>query len=429
MIIVSAILYLIPFLSSYYTYPCLFIWMIPLLTYDRQNSYGFSHGYLWGCIFYAGHLAWLARIMPIAYIFITIYLSLFSGLWLWSKQQLIDRYVINHNHNQQDKNVAWCLTWIISTVSFIYLTTSCSFAIFDCFEGYFLSNPLLPLTFLPCFIKPIAYIPQFIYWAVIISINLIFYSLLNKYDSNALIFIVLLFLFPLLVSRYEDCSYIDKDDFLYIQPYWNEQNLTASQKFYAISRELDQIACMCPSIKYILMPESSFSHDLIVWSDKLDAWTSLFSKRTCILIGAHRKDKDHSKIYNTLFYIQDGRIVDWYDKQHLVFFTERQPRIFKAIFGSRILDLFSYHEFSYPDNDQADNKIIAGFQPAICSELLCNMKKFRANAPVLFICNDSLLHYSYAIRLAKCAAQLVAMQHKVQIFYVGSFDYCIFAAH
>src|SRR3989339_155673 len=120
MLIISALLYLLPVIYPYATYPCLFLWMIPLLIGDKNNTYGYKQGFTWGLIFYSGHLYWLAYTLCvkrqvctgiIAYAFLVLYLSLFSALWLWGKQQIYARYVKNIVHTQQDQNVAFCLTW------------------------------------------------------------------------------------------------------------------------------------------------------------------------------------------------------------------------------------------------------------------------------------------------------------------------------
>src|SRR3989338_8653165 len=131
MIIISATLYLISFLYPHYAYPCLFIWMLPLLMSDEDNTHGFKQGYIWGLIFYSGHLYWLAYTLyikeqtlasVIAYVFLVVYLSLFSGFWFWAKQviyRLIQKFFY-----QKENYAALCLTWLFSTVTFMLMTTS-----------------------------------------------------------------------------------------------------------------------------------------------------------------------------------------------------------------------------------------------------------------------------------------------------------------
>ena len=415
-----------PFLYPHYTYPCLFVWMLPIIINDTDNTYGFKQGFTWGLMFYSIHLYWLAytlhtkgehHLRVIAYILLVLYLSLYSGLWLWGKQLIIHRYVRKIT-DQKENYVAWCLTWLLSTVSFMLIIQSLSFAILDCFEGYYLANPLLPLVSWPWFMCPLFYFGELLYCVLLVLINLAFARLFIKPDGKSLIYLMILFCFPFFFQPPPSSIIVDCNEIVYLQPSWNDSNLKPAQKFYTISRKLDEIAERCPTVKYIVMPESSFSHSLLDWEDKLDAWTSLFSPSTIIFIGSHRKDAVTGKIYNSLFVIQDGKIIGWYDKQHLVFFTERQPKLFKN--WPILRDLFISSEFSY--SEQQDTWC-GEFQPAICSEIFCGMRKFKGDKPILFVCNDSWFGLSYARQLAKNAATLCAIKHGVPIVYVGSFDW------
>jgi len=429
MIFLSAALYLLSFLYPAYTYLCVFIWMLPLIINDYNNQYGFKEGFMWGVLFYSGHIFWLAHIMHVkgeynlcifAYVLLVIYMSCFSGLWLWGKQQIVHRYVRKIS-DQKENYAALCLTWLFSTVTFILIINSLSFAIFDCFEGYYLSNPLLPLVSWTWFIRPIFYFGELFYWILLILINVSLASLLIKFDIKTLIFLIIFFCFPFLFQPRLSSIMINQDEIVYLQPVWNDDNLTSAQKFYAISRKLDEVAKHCPTVKYIVMPESSFSYNLLDWQGKLEAWSSLFLSTTIIFIGAHRQEKGDDKIYNSLFAIQGGEIIGWYDKQHLVFFTERQPKLFKnwPIFS----ELFISDEFNYPRHQ---NNWCNEFQPAICSEIFCGMRSFRQDKPILFVCNDAWLGLGYACQLAKNAVRLCAMKHGVPIIYVGSVDLNIF---
>lgn len=433
MFILSALAYLIPFIYPYYTYPCLFIWMLPLLINDYDNKLGFKAGYAWGLVFYSGHLYWLAYILHtqgehhlriIAYVCMVLYLSLFSGLWLWGKQLLIYRYI--NAKNQKGDNLGWCFIWLFSTVIFILITDSCSFALFDCFdkpylEGYYLANPLLPLVNWPWFMRQIYCFNELFYLVLIVLINISLHCFVRKPDSKSLIFLLSLFCWPFLFQPPKIELSIGHNEIVYLKPLWNSSNLTPAQKFYEISRRLDGVAKNSPNARYIVMPESSFGHDLMEWEHKLDAWTSLFLPETIVFIGAHRKQGDC--IYNSLYQIRDGKIIGYYDKQHLVFFTERQPRLFKN--WPILSNLFIANEFSFPQHDQADC-CLAGFQPAICSEIFCGMRKFKRNSPILFVCHDAWLGYDYARQLARSAVHLYAWRHGVPIIFVGSDNWSVF---
>lgn len=446
-IILSALIYVGAYIYPDYLYLGMFVWMLPIVTTDSDNRYGFKAGYTWGLLFFGTHLAWLAVIVytigkgygsMIVYFAAVAYFSLFSGFWLWLKQLLVYR-LVRKIQNLKGKYVALWWTWVISTVTFIYLTCYCSLAIFGCLDGYPFINPLLPLVSWTWYIEPIFYFGTVFSWILIVITNLSIVAFYKKSTITSLIFVMLLISFPAMFSLFYKKTNIkisiEKNEMIYLQPVWNAKQLSSAQTFYAIARCLDQIAAIHPQTKYILIPESGFAYNLIEWSDKLDAWTSPFDGVT-IFIGGHRalpqgyaqtsRHKDN-KIFNSLYQITDGKIIAWYDKTHLVPLVERIPNwvqwvpIFKDVFTS------DAYTFSYPEHDQSD-LIMAGFRPCICSELFFGKpicRPFARKWPMLFICNDSWLALDYARDLAKRSVKLYSMQHNVPIVYVGSYDWGI----
>lgn len=414
-IILSALIYLGAFIYPDYLYAGIFIWMVPITNKD----YGFKAGCAWGLIFFGGHFLWLGCANIIVYIATVSYFSIISGFWLWLKQLLEYRWVRNiQNHNE--KCVASCCTWVISTVTFICLTCYCSLAILDCFEGYTLANPLLPLVSFVWYLRPICYFGVIFYWIIIVLVNLALAKLIKKFDGATLIFLIILFGFPALFQPPQHKINIQKKDFFYIQPTWNNNSdYTPSENFYAISRAIDLIATCCADVQYIVLPEGSFGHDLMAWEDQFDAWTSLLPPTTSIFIGAHRKDKDSDGMYNSLYHIKDGKIISWYDKQHLVCCTERKPWIVQFLpgFGA----LFEGNYFTYPCHDQS--KMMEGFVPMICSELFCQEKRPSVkDSPILLICHDGWFSMRYARDLAYRCARLYSLRYQVPIVYVGSHE-------
>jgi len=231
------------------------------------------------------------------------------------------------------------------------------------------------------------------------------------------LFLTLLLLPMFFVSQKIE-NKIVKNDVFYLQPTWHTLNLTPVQQFYQIGRQLDYIALQNPQIRYIVLPESAFPYNLLDWENRLHAWTCLFDEQVSIFIGAHLYDKD--KIYNCLYQIRDGKIVSWYNKQHLVPFVERIPLLFRCIpiFNGLFTD--EKNVFSYPSYQQ--NNCGDEFEIFICSELFCEGKKPNLNVPILFVCNDSWFRLDFAKDLAKRTARLYSLRYKVSIVYVGSYD-------
>ena len=413
-IILSALIYLGAFIYPDYLYAGIFIWMLPIMDKD----YEFKAGYTWGLIFFGGHLLWLGCANIIVYIATVSYFSIISEFWLWLKQLLEYRWVRKiKNHN--GKCVALCCTWVISTVTFICLTCYCSLAILDCFEGYTLANPLLPLVSWIWYLRPICYFGVFSYWIIIVLVNLALAKLIKKFDGMTLIFLIVLIGFPALFQPPHHKINIEKKDFFYIQPTWNNNAyLTSSEKFYAISRTIDVISTHCADVQYIVLPEGSFGHDLMAWEDQLDVWTSLLSPTTSIFIGAHRKNGN--AMYNSLYQIKDGIIINWYDKQHLVCCTERKPWITQ--FLPMFEKLFGHEYFTYPHHNQS-KIIMEGFVPMICSELFCQEKRPSIkDRPILLVCHDGWFSMRYARDLACRCAKLYSLRYQVPIVYIGSYE-------
>ncbi len=422
-VLLSSSIYLGAFYYPSYLYIGVFLWMLPLLVTDKDNTYGFNEGYVWGLLFFSGHLIWLGCIINaqgkgdarmIIYFLTVCYFSLFSGFWLWFKQLLVYRWMRKYK-NQQGKMVAlWC-TWVISTVTFLYATCYCSLAIFDYFEGYTFINPLLPLVSWSWYVRPVCSIGTIGYWIIIVCINLTLASLVKKVDAPTLIFLMALVCFPALFQPLPQKKIDYK--FIYLQPTWNDTQVTPAETFYAISRAIDRVADCCDG-HCIVLPEGSFGYDLIAWENKIVAWTSLLPATTSIFVGAHRVDGN--KLFNSLFQIRDGKIVAWYDKQHRMFFTERQPYV--AQWMSMISDLFVREYFNVPEHDQS-TACFDGLQPIICSELFSEKKRFIQDKPFLFICDDSWFYLDYAKELAKRSAKLYGLRHRQPVIYVGSYDY------
>ncbi len=428
-IIISSLLYLGAYIYPDYLYLGVFLWIVPLLITDDDNRYGFKAGYTWGILFFGGHLAWLAWIVyaqgqgcvrMFLYFAAVAYFSMFSGFWLWFKQLLVYRYV-QGIQNLNRKCVASCCTWVISTVTFICLTSYCSLAIFGCFEGYPFLNPLLPLVSLHWCMQAIIYFGTIPCWILIVFCNLSIATLYKRPIINGLIFAVLIICSQSMISLFIKNKNVKKivknNQIFYLQPTWVNLHLTPSQTFYEIGRCLDHIAVNNPEMKFVVIPESGFPYNLMEFENKLDAWTSLFEDAT-IFIGGHRHE--YEKIYNTLYQISDGNIVAWYDKTHLVPFVERIPYWMQSIPIFRNVFMNDSHTFSYPAHDQSE-LTMAGFRPCICSELFFN-RTLLTKHPILFICNDSWLALDYARDLAKRSARLYSLQYRVPIVYVGWYD-------
>ncbi len=408
-IICSALIYTVAFYVPEYLWFCMFVWLTPLLRNDYY--YSVQKGWLWGIVCFGLHLAWVIKTSIILYCILVIYYTCYAVIWLWLQHYLIQPL-------KRNRVVVW-LTWVISTATFMYLICYCSLALCDCFEGYPLFSPLLPLVSCPWYLTGLSYLGSWWYMLIIIMINVSIGQLLIKFDSKQLIFVLFLFLFPLLFTEKKLVVEIDKNSIVYLQPTWYNSTLSASELFYHIGRELDWIACSYPHVRCVVLPESSFCYDLWAWRDQLSCWTDLFENSVSIFIGAHRHAD--GKIFNSMYEINQGSIVRVYDKEHLMPLVERIPWIMGWMHRDpRLL-------FSYGINDDYSDWEHALFMPMLCSELFVHHKKIMSNKPILFLCNDSWFGCGYARTLAVRCAQLYSLEHTMAIVYVG-IEQCLLIA-
>ncbi len=121
-----------------------------------------------------------------------------------------------------------------------------------------------------------------------------------------------------------------------------------------------------------------------------------------IFIGGHRYQGD--QIFNSLYVIRDGKIISWYDKQHLMPFVERHPFLKDG-----------HKAFCYGTT----MNFIEEFQPYICSELYFFTKQPATSSSIIFICNDSWFMYNYAKDLAFRLAKIYSIMYTIEIVYVG----------
>ncbi|MGZ6250793.1 MAG: hypothetical protein ACXWL2_02090 [Candidatus Chromulinivorax sp.] len=413
-IIVSVLLLLGSYVYPSYLYIGVFLWIVPLLI--NKKTYTSLHGFIWGLLFFSGHLVWFAALIIqeqiVLGIFVftlcVVYFSIYAAFWFWFKNQLC-RYVQKYISIKRNE-VAVCLTWVISTVTFLYLICYCSLAIFGCFEGYCFANPLIPLIFIPWYIQPIYFFGTIWYWINIILINYIIAQLIMIKQKQYVFLLVIAFFWPLLCNVREYSNFMNLDDFIYVQPTWKKQTHTTAQMFYAISKKLNEIAQKNSNVKYIVFPESSFSDNLSLWQEHLSAWTENFSEETSLFIGAFRQNK--TNLYNSLYEIKDGIIVNSYDKKH------RMPYIERATWLDSI-NFFEKERIYFSKEQKEQDQEFDHFQPCICSELFCEIKKPQSTKPILFVCNDSWLYFDYMKNLAKYYVQLYGWRYKVPIVYVG----------
>jgi apolipoprotein N-acyltransferase len=350
------------------------------------------------------------------YVLGVLYFSVYAGLWLGLQNYLFNRLRKTFLYQQGEYGVV-VFTWVIATVTFWYLTCYCSLAIFGCFEGYFLLNPLLPLASFFWWLAPIFYCGTITYWVFIVMINVLLaeYLVTEKwiYFVGALGFVV----FPFFVTYPEEKNFFDCSDYAYVQPTWIGKNIGASELFWMIEKKLAAVAQQYPATRCVILPESAFPYPIEDFDDQLACWSSLFLPETIIVLGCHTSKNE--ELYNSVVVIRDGKITQMYHKRNLVPLVERIPKLF----GVHVFeDVFTSREyvFSYPQ-DQED-EIIGGLVLRICSEFFCNPHYLKSDVPLIILANDSWFNYSTTLQLVYQSVCLFYAKYRKSILYAGTYD-------
>lgn len=153
-----------------------------------------------------------------------------------------------------------------------------------------------------------------------------------------------------------------------------------------------------PGSRIICMPESAFPFALNKYPEIIEWWYSdLESKNIHILLGAHRRDKE---LFNTVYHLYQGKIINYYDKTNLMFFTEKVPNLWKKLSIFSDLFLKNSSEFSCGKRENVCFHIEnLSVSICICSDLFLQ-KKIESRCNIIwFFMNDSWFAIRYINRL------------------------------
>lgn len=432
----SASLYALAFIFPVYFSWTSYLWLFLIWCYNRTKKLSFAVGAFWGAIFFSMHMSWIGYIICsrgsgyfriIVYLLTVVYFSAFSGMWFAGQQYLYNLVVYQSQKlSSRILPVFYLCLWFATTTLFLSIVQYTSLWILGNCEGYPFIHPLLPLITYAWCKNLVAWTGSLVAWVIIFLLQAFLYVIfLYRSKVYAFLLFCLFALFCFLGPVYEQTSQFPFS-MCYISPCEFEAmpKLTPAQVFYAISRVID--AKSNSNFQFIVMPESSFPFDLEVWSDYLCAWTSLLHEQSSIILGAHRKTADGS-VYNCVYVIRNGLIVQRYDKRHLVFFTERIPKWFGELPFFTTLFTSNDNVFCLPCNDAGDAYsdviVLDGKSPMqlfVCSELYFEAKKAYGTMPILFLTNDDWFGLPYAQNLAHRYALLFAVQSGVSLIYVAT---------
>jgi len=414
----SSVIFALSFISPDSIGLLTFFYLTPIFYLGLKHSLSFKYGFFWGICFYSIHFYYLfilihekgqGEFKQFAAVFIIFYFSFFSGCWFYFSNKF------SKNKGIYYKAIIWCLL----TFLFIFINYNFIFWIFGSNSGYVLTHPLLPLINW----NLLNFLPIIGIW--LLTLILIIFSMLltllliNKKMTLFLFSLICFFPFFACIFIYKE-KIIDKIDSNEIGFIDNSDN---SNNPYDIANNIKskilQLVKQKPNIKIILLPESAFPFALNEFEEIINWWFyELKDKKIHILLGSHRKEK--GKTFNTSYHLFDSRIINYYDKTNLIFFSEYLPDSWKII-GLSKLFLNNSKEFC-PGKERNTIFEIGNLkiQPCICSDLFLQKKLFKEFDFILFFMNINWFSINYIKRLLYLFIKFKELELNKLIIYVDN---------
>lgn len=145
-------------------------------------------------------------------------------------------------------------------------------------------------------------------------------------------------------------------------------------------------------ISYIVWPETAIPYGIFINDSELGVkeFNIDFPENKILASGAIRIDKNNKKIYNSIIFVKNNKIINYYDKNHLVPFGEYLP--FRKILPNFINSIAGNTDISESNIKQKMIYIdenLNGVAPIICYEsIFANMIDKKANL-IINVTNDA----------------------------------------
>ncbi|HSW76587.1 MAG TPA: hypothetical protein VLG50_06055 [Candidatus Saccharimonadales bacterium] len=396
-ILLSAALFLIPFFNVAFSIPCSFIFLIPLIVKSNQQELTFLSGLMWGLCVFAIHCSWFlcmifTKEIQVSAICLWIgtigWLSVFSGIWF-----MMTRY-----------------SWTFSTLCFfLFVMYGCMIPLGQC-DGYPFLSPLIPLCYYPKFLWCLKYLGTFIVLSCLILFQV---CLVQKKIISSF-----LFLLPFLIGPFFYQEKIISTPMHYLKPWWyGDKNPMFVG--YRMAYDIREAMMSRPDIACILMPESTFCFDVVEYEQFISLWSDP-DDDTIIMFGGHRCID--GKNFNSCMCLQEGKIVYYYDKQHLIPFFETVPKICNML-GWEKLGISTNDRLHTPSCSKNNTDIFElygqKYQIFICSELFFQAKPVKG-FPIILIWNESWLCCEYMKNLAVLFIKYFEIKNDVPVLYAST---------
>jgi apolipoprotein N-acyltransferase len=429
----SALLYAIPYLVPGYCWWASLFFLVPLFRLVLGDSLTLKDGLWWSILAFNLHLcgvleglfltgqgSCLVRLVPVLLLLLGVigYGTLWFTISLWLCRITTVSFV---------KLTIWVLTtWLF----FLFLERGSLFFL-GRWEGYLLTNPLVPLVQFPALLY---FLPK-----VGSGIVLLFFVITQALFSSALywgkwwwFFVGLcmsVWLGGIVMWYHEPTNRFDSSTIVCGSAYFiSHDNITYGGRI--IRDYCKMLLTQFPETDIIIFPETAIRCPILPGESQI---VELFNaeqlgKPVTILTGGFRWDNN---IYrNTVYWIHDGKVVDIFDKRHAMALTERAPSEYFLGKTSIIKDnYFKTFVGIVPNKHKRPVwKITESLEivPYICSELFFNNMPDHAhdstsNCVIIALCNDDWVKRDFMQYQMVMGARYRAIQWQIPIIYVAHF--------
>lgn len=198
------------------------------------------------------------------------------------------------------------------------------------------------------------------------------------------------------------------------------QELSHTHTAKLIRTYLETIAQHDPEIDIFIIPEDGIQSCQFCSNPALckTCMPCALDKQQHFIFGAYRKNKNQE--FNTLYYLANGELKQYYDKQHTMIFTEEIP----ALFGTNIFkNYIQACSFSHGHRSRNPLEISPNlaFIPYICSEIffLDQPDDAHPELPILALCSDKWAFFTYSKERALRVAQLKALEWQRDVLFIS----------
>lgn len=430
----SAIAYSLAFFYPLYLGWLVLFFLIPIYCAIRKckNSIqAVKAGFFWGLIAFGMHFAWLFRLF-LSYsnllrivslgLYITIILafSCMAAIWFY----FCFRFTSIEYKFLKYRAVKITIFCFLTFLFFRFLSMYGLFFL-AIPEGYSFFSPLLALTRYRWFLH---------FYAVccsLLNLNFVDFKVAKPPLKEEIIISDTILSNKLEIGFPIPLYYIHPD----VEEHLTSDMSIVSQRIYHKLTALKLLNQKFSSPILVVTPEATFPFSLNENENQVKFWSNALPLEAYFLLGSYRSSsvmkngEPKDKHYQSVFFIKDGKIIDFYDKTHAVPFFEKVPKFWKSYLWADQIFIKDAHKMSKgKNNGQVKRFNIPGYIdliPQLCSEMFCDRSIVfniddanKGNSIIVWLVKESWF-MNYFADLMESHAMLISIKLKTPILYVG----------